>query len=398
LKTLEQPVKHLNSQRLWIKMADTSNCDSGTGNSEIDTVALLLPVQRAPLIPSLEAMTEDMMPDPDAQAYMTFAEGESAGEFVEMLEKLNSIAPKDSKEGMFSGIKNLYEGLPRCNCCINWVEEYPDDTKATLDDQAQRYALIVRNIKGHEGTKPMYVCSIEVQSPLLKSILKEVFDGFEGITATLKSLTFRRPFAPFFHRWERFEKAAEHQDDELVLRHIQLLHEVLKEELQEKISTYQDLVAHQVMTFDFLWTIFVPGELLYSVQDGQDVMLKLQTSNYQGNPPRSFQISCKYVDWDGYEFGFRSSSLSIESFENTKPIFGLDIYPAKFHPIFKETKTRLETRGVQFEALKGYHFKEYHGLALGLGDNNSDNNINDFYEIHWRFSKSIVRVLASSSA
>jgi hypothetical protein len=299
-RLLKNPLSSLNSQLFWFTMADTSNRECDTDNSEIDTIALLLPVPKVPLIPSLDELTEDMNPDPEGVAYVTFAEGESAGEFVKMMEKLNSTAPKEANPGMFSGIKNLYEGPPRCDCCINWDEDYPDDTKATIDDEAQRYALLVRNMKGHEGDKPMYVHSIEVQSPLLESILKEVFDGFEGITATLKSLTFRRPFAPFFHRWERFEKAAEHQDDELALHHIQLLHQVLKEELQEKISTYQDLVAHQLMTFDFLWTIFVPGELLFFVQDGQDIILKLQTSNYyQGSETQGFSISCKYVDWDG---------------------------------------------------------------------------------------------------
>ena len=279
-------------------MADASNRYCDTGNSKIDTVALLLPVRRPPLIPPGDTLPEDLSPDPDpdALAYMTFAEGESCENFVKMVDKLNSIAPKDAKPGMFSGVKNLYEGPTRCACCINWVEEYPDDTKAIIDDDAQRYAIIVRNMKGHEGKKPMCVHSIEVQSPLLKSILKDVFDGFEGITATLKNLTFRKPFAPFFYLWESFEKAAEHQDDELALHHIQILHKVLKEELQEKINTYHDLVAHQVITFDFLWTIFVPKELLFFVQDGQDVMLKLQTSKYQERGPQSFSVSCKYVD------------------------------------------------------------------------------------------------------
>jgi len=89
--------------------------------------------------------------------------------------------------------------------------------------------------------------------------------------------------------------------------------------------------------------------------------------------------------------------LSIESFENTKPISQLGVYLAKFHPKLNKTKTQLRAWGVQFEAFKGYHFKAYNGLALRLGVNNSDNNI-DIYKIFSRFFKTTVRVLVSSLA
>lgn len=360
-------------------MADTNNRDCDAAGSETESIA---PSSRRPAHPSIL----DLHPNKD-HGESVFWTVEDVMKIKE-LEERRKVAPEDTEPGMFCGIKNLYEGPPRCGCCINWIEEYPDDTKTAIDDQAQRYAILVRNKKGHEGTKPMVIDSIEVRSPLLKLILKEVFDGFEGITVTLKTLTFRRPFAPFFYRWERFKKAAEHHDDKIALSHIQLLYKTLKEELHETISTYHDLVDHQVITYDFLWTIFVPGEFLFSVQDGQDLMLKLQDSNYVTGPSSErFVISSKFVDWDGHEFGFRSCPMSIQPFENTKPISQLDAYPARFRPNLDETRKRLVDRGIQFEALKGHHFKAYSGLAFQLDDH--------FLKFWGMDSKMTVRVLTT---
>jgi hypothetical protein len=90
---------------------------------------------------------------------------------------------------MKCGVKNLWEGKQKCSCCVNWIEEYPDDVEVNPEatEAVQQYALIVRNKKSHGSTgKAMMIHTIIVQSPLLKPLLEEVFEGYEGITATLK--------------------------------------------------------------------------------------------------------------------------------------------------------------------------------------------------------------------
>jgi hypothetical protein len=215
----------------------------------------------------------------------------------------------------------------------------------------------------------MIIDSIVVQSPLLKPVLEEIFEGIEGVTATLKNLIFRKPFSPFFYRWDRFKQAAEHHEDP-ELSHLQLLYELIDGELHETINTYHDLVAHKVMTYDVLWTIFKPGDVLFSIQDDQEIMLKLQNAKYivEKNKEPYFALSSKFIDWDGFEFGFAPSTASITSFEGTKPISQLDIYPAKFHPEFDKVKERVLNRGIRFEALQGYHFKDYSGLVIEHDD------------------------------
>lgn len=39
------------------------------------------------------------------------------------------LVPKQIKYGVEDAVKVLYEGPQKCSCCINWVEEYPDNLR-----------------------------------------------------------------------------------------------------------------------------------------------------------------------------------------------------------------------------------------------------------------------------
>ena len=279
-----------------------------------------------------------------------------------------------SAVGMVCDSKNLYEGPPKCACCTNWVGEYPEDVTPKLEETeaVQRFAILIRNKKSHQdGGKAMQVSSIVVQSPLLKAALENVFEGYEGITAGLKHVTFTRPFEPFFYRWNRFKEAIENELDETTRSHLQLLYTVMSVELEETVSTYHDLLNHSVVTFDYLWTLFKPGDVLLCKMDDKDMMVKLQSSEYSASTGYGdFHLASKYVDWSGFEFGYASHTISIQPFQGTKPITQLEAYPATFNPHFEDIKHQLINRGKRFETLQGYHYKAYDGLAeIGMTAN-----------------------------
>ncbi|KAF2728325.1 P-loop containing nucleoside triphosphate hydrolase protein [Polyplosphaeria fusca] len=246
---------------------------------------------------------------------------------------------KDTKEelpstGMLCDVKNLWEGKQKCLCCTNWVEELDEDVKPNPEETEA--------------------------SPLLKPLLEEVFDGFEGITAGLKKVVFTKPFAPFFYRWASFKKAVEAVEDEATRTHAQLLYDVLSKELDETITTYQDLLSHGVITYRYLWTLFRPGDLLLCQFQGQEMMMKLQNSDYESG---GFCLYSKYVDWNGFMFGYASKNFIISPFEGTRPITDLDAYPIQFNSDAGAIESRLTTRGKQFVSLQGYHYKMYKGVA-----------------------------------
>jgi hypothetical protein len=203
---------------------------------------------------------------------------------------------------------------------------------------------------------------------LLKPVLQNVFEGYSGITAGLEKLVFLAPFAPFFYRLPRLKAATQGNYDEKTLTHVKLLFDVVSKELQPSIQAQKDLVAHGVITFEYLWTLFEPDTVIFSNTDGHDRLYQLKTSIQETMGLwRSwdyFKLSCNYIDSDGTEFGYGKSEISIHSFEGTKEITKLSAYPMKYCPNTKDLTAKLLKRGKVFESLLGYHFKNYKGLAI----------------------------------
>jgi hypothetical protein len=132
-----------------------------------------------------------------------------------------------SGKGMKAETLDLYEGPPRCQCCVNWVEEYPKDVKESIEaaEGAQQYALLLRYKRTHKefNMEPLELDSVVIHSPIIKAVLKDVLAGYQGITLQLENLNFTAPFAPFFHRWRELEHAAKSQTEELGQKHMKLL-------------------------------------------------------------------------------------------------------------------------------------------------------------------------------
>jgi hypothetical protein len=100
-------------------------------------------------------------------------------------EESDDSSCKKPTEGSECATQTLYEGPPKCNCCKNWVEEYPDDLRMQVEEQA-------------DDGKALVLDSVVVQSLSLKKTLGEVFEGYKGITASLKKLVFQVSFPPVF--------------------------------------------------------------------------------------------------------------------------------------------------------------------------------------------------------
>ncbi|KAI9859122.1 MAG: hypothetical protein M1813_007078 [Trichoglossum hirsutum] len=271
--------------------------------------------------------------------------------------------------GLECGIKNLYEGPPKCRCCTNWVEAYPDDLVDSVGESldCKRQALVLRNKKSHKGRKPIQVEEIVVQSPLLKKFLDVEIKDYKGVTPTLKDVIFSRPFQAFFHLWDWIQDGVTNHEDEETRSHIRLLLRVLKKELKDTVAMYRDFLSLSVITFEFLWTIFKPGDLVYSPGKTNDPgrIYYLIRSEYKCHPQLGevFDLKCAYIDWDGSKFGVDTTWKQICLFEGTKPIVELDIYPTHLHNKFEEIREKIMTRGKKFHMLQGCHYKAYDAVA-----------------------------------
>lgn len=186
--------------------------------------------------------------------------------------------------GAKSTAKKLYEGPPKCKCCINWVEEYPKDLSEAVDQttEARSHALLLRYAKSHNalGGNPLTLHSIVVQSPVLKSVVRTVLDKFPGVDADLTDLTFTPPFEPFFHRWNELLKQKQ-CDDPAKVELVELLIDTLKPELERDLKANAELTSHSNITFPLLWTLFPPGSVVFGQVNQKDQCFLVSNTHYR---------------------------------------------------------------------------------------------------------------------
>lgn len=153
-------------------------------------------------------------------------------------------------------------------------------------------------------------------------------------------------------------------------------------EMQEKTNT---------VTFEYLWTIFPPGELVFSsafMERPQAFIVKFSDSDYMrdSGSGKAWILDCWTYDWNGTTFCRAPVEFSFENFKGTKSITSLSCYPLKFHrPTSDDVSSTgvsdsgeairqsLIKRGERFRELclkrKGRQMFDYEGdlLARGTG-------------------------------
>ena len=259
---------------------------------------------------------------------------------------------------------------------FQWESKIPEDLGQPAEDaESQKFAIIVRKVKVYnDPTKVLTLHSIVVQSPLLKDLLKEVLAGYPGVTVNLKRLEFSGRFEPLIHRYQELNQAlvrlklGDETDAATKAEHAELLQKLLGEEFKETIDATIDMKGQGVMTYDHLWTLFQPGALIYSKQQGQDRIFKLVSSRYgqDRNMNPVFWLTCQYVDYDGTRFGTQKLNVKIPAFDGTKSITSFQSFPLDYHSSKEEIKAKLIERGGKIEGFAGCHYRAYHGVGWRL--------------------------------
>ena len=286
-----------------------------------------------------------------------------------------STDSKPGDSGMRCKVKNLYPGPGSTDFITNWVEQYPDNLSPSFRDEKEfkSHALIIKHKLNTKGEVEMHIHSISVRSPLLKSVLKQIFHDYPELSFSsfeLEQVDFQQPFWPFVHRWDEFEKAAHQKVDIEAAKHTRLLYTLVRKELERDMSRYQDLIDHGLIDFDHLWALFRPGELILDAsQHGFGLCAYRFTIGHYvtmfGSPV--FVLDSQYVDWNGKCFGIAKCEKTIGHFKGTRSITELALYPMEFHPSPDQLRTTLVQRGRKFEALQGCKYKTYKGTVWTSG-------------------------------
>ncbi|ROV95022.1 hypothetical protein VMCG_08305 [Cytospora schulzeri] len=268
-------------------------------------------------------------------------------------------------EGSECAIQTLYEGPPKCQCCKNWVEEYPNELRMAIEEQQQtkQKALVVRMRKNHDEGKLLVLDSIVIQSSSLKSTLGEVFEGYQGITASLKKLVFRSPFHPFYYRWAALEQILQRQKlaEPEAAGYTQLLRDVLYSELRDVMTEIDDLISHRVITYPLLWALFEPGIRILSLNDGRPGRYFIVEDCVYNRMEHYLGINARFVDWDGHRFGYGKTTIPIFEYGGTRAVDQLNVLPASFHLPRQKAEADAIARGRRFVELRGCHYVTYSG-------------------------------------
>ncbi|KAL8794792.1 MAG: hypothetical protein Q9182_007593 [Xanthomendoza sp. 2 TL-2023] len=281
----------------------------------------------------------------------------------------NKSPPKSSspaEPGMIPCIKSFYPGEKddwgRCIATDKRPEDLPEPEET---EESGRYALAIRYSRCYDGRKSLGISSVVVQSPLLNKVLGHVLKDYPCMAPELNRLEFVSPFRPFVHRWQRLTDALNNEQDPTIKSHIQLFYDALKTDLELTLETRDDFVEHKTITFNALWMIFSPGEIVITTCNGRQMAARLVAGFVdQMRNEDVYHLECEMIHTDGEAFGWTKHPYDIQEFGGMRKISDLSVYPLKFHRNVEKITRKLIDNGKAYEKLLGVHHKYYQGLAL----------------------------------
>jgi hypothetical protein len=280
----------------------------------------------------------------------------------------------DISFGQKSEIKSLYAtNTSACDCCMNWNEEKPyredAETARTAKAERETYA-IVHKMAAHGGENGWETFSIDVNSPVVRKRLSTVFADYPAADMAALDLSFKPPFVPFVHRWDKFLQIQLEEKNAIALSHLKLLQQLLDSELGESFRAMEHLKRTGFTTFSKAILAFVPGEAIVHTAEGSISAGILRQIDLRTSPNKNtkyYALKVDVVDWNGHTTGVKSDTWFLNEYEGNKRLTELDVSPLKAHSDPEKIRLRLIKRGRLFEQLRGQHFKTYTGKATYTG-------------------------------
>ena len=202
------------------------------------------------------------------------------------------------------------------------------------------------------------------------------------------------PFEPLVLNWDLLSEEVKREDgdeDEKQTREdLKILMNIIAtnsgdERLNSYFETREANRQSGTITYDTLWTIFPPGELVYSrpflnldqLFLVQDYVYIWPISGPRRKKSSSWTLICWSYEWDGTVFERKAFELDIDPFIGSLAINALPVYPVKYYHdkegrTWEESlKKKLLDRGRRFREIcttkRGSRTFNYTGVALSRG-------------------------------
>ncbi|KAL8647692.1 MAG: hypothetical protein Q9210_005401 [Variospora velana] len=217
---------------------------------------------------------------------------------------------------------------------------------------------------------------VEIRPGPLADILRDSLKHYPDFPLHDRLMSFSAPFNCFVHNWTKLQAKADGDGDKQSTASKDL------KQLLEHISATAELTPYfqdlhpaknsKKINFQFLWTIFPPGCLIYSKPVmGEDQVLLLQLADenkLEDSGKKGLILTCWAYDWNGETFNRVAYDLEIESFDDAKHINMLDHYPLEYHRELKKVRSDLIERGKKYRNLcvpeSGVQLFDYDGISI----------------------------------
>ena len=234
-----------------------------------------------------------------------------------------------------------------------------------------------------EGTPP-FETVVDIRGSALLRILSQFYQDAEGMRLS-EDPPVMEPHDLYHATTElrlrkREEEAVlpkEKQDHTLIFE-LDAALTFISEEFALEIPRLDTLKRNEEITFDSLWAILPPNELVFKLDELSEPRVYRALYHKDSSEPtgaKSLEVTCSYVDYDGRKFGVaKTVTHKISEFPGSRKITELDIFPLQFHPKRDALRQHLLLRGQKRIGIKDRRFNNYQGHGLIGKDSSDDDN------------------------
>ncbi|KAK6221587.1 hypothetical protein LQW54_001359 [Pestalotiopsis sp. IQ-011] len=226
---------------------------------------------------------------------------------------------------------------------------------------------------------------LKVESDEVKSILQKHLKHYPRFHWEIPNLRIFAPFEPLIHNWEALTKAVADNPDDKGHQDLAAILEAVKasKDVKEYFESESDYAGEKEVLFNFLWTIFPPGELVvmtngFMKKHPQLFVVRGVSMIRHPGQKKAVNLKCWSYDWDGTRRTFNRAcvDIRIDFFKGQRRITTLPCYPLKYYEDgdtgkLEKLKLKLVKRGMLFHDLcirkRGDQLFEYDGSAYLRG-------------------------------
>ena len=273
--------------------------------------------------------------------------------------KISRLSKDPSEEiniGTDPTVKPFYEDPEeRGHGGMNWIEKQPTQVPPAAKKTYEGFAIQIYKVKDRSdsgtygGLTAMTLHSIKIQSPYITGIIRPFLADLGEVKSDKESIKMYPPYHELFFAHSKIVDATHHlvaESELLTAQHLDQLVKLMDELFGTTIMELGGLLVKKIISFEYVWTLFPRGIMVYSNVDGQDRIFQvLNTESVLGG----MAVDCRSVQFDGQCFGTMTRRLLIPRFADNCSVSDLDGYPLNFHP-----EPGLEERLIERTEIPGF--------------------------------------------